>query len=72
MKNRICAVTADDGDLTIEIKITVTPRKGHPLEEDELDAFEKKMLRRIAAVLPELPFVDFGIENTRVETGLKL
>ena len=66
MQKRVFNITANDDDLLIEIQVAVTPRKGYALEENELDEFMKKAGRRIAAVLPDLPYSDFGIDNTQV------
>lgn len=67
MKTRTFRILADDGDLAVEISVIVAPRKGFPLEENELDVFEKKCARQIATFLTELPYSDFGMENTRIE-----
>ena len=67
MKARIFSVVANDDDIAIEVTVSVSPRKGYPLEESELDEFVKKASRKIAALLTELPYSDFGIENTRIE-----
>jgi len=69
MKARNISVTASDGDLAVDVLITITPRKGHPLEESELDYLEKKAGRLIAAALINLPYSDFGLENIRIERG---
>jgi hypothetical protein len=67
MKLRKFRLFADDGSTSINISVTVMPNEGYALEEHELDQFAKVTARRIAEVLPGLPFSDFGIENTRIE-----
>jgi hypothetical protein len=67
MKARTFSIIADDDNLAVKVTVSVTPRKGYPLEEPELDQFVKKASRKIAALLTELPFSDFGIENTWIE-----
>jgi len=71
MKVRMCSVRANDGDIAVEVKILVAPRKGYPLEEDELDVFVKKAARVIATSLYGLPFSDFGPENVSIELSAK-
>jgi hypothetical protein len=66
-KARTLSVIAGDDDLCVEINVTITPRKGYPLEKYEMDALVKQCGRRIGQVLPELPYSDFGIDNTRIE-----
>jgi hypothetical protein len=67
MKARMLSITANDGDLIVEVAVSITPRKGYPLEEDEMDRFVQQAGRLIASVLPQLPFSDYGIENTKVK-----
>jgi hypothetical protein len=68
MKPRMFRLVADDGDILIDINITVVSHIGYSLEEEELDKFEKSATRRIAEVLASLPHSDFGIENIRIES----
>ena len=66
MKTRTVSVKASDSDVSIEVITNITQRKGTPLTEEEMDAMAKKSARLIASMLSELPYADFGAENTRI------
>jgi hypothetical protein len=67
MKARMLSITANDGDLIVEVTVSITPIKGYPLEENEMDRLVQQTGRLIAGVLPNLPFSDYGIENIKVK-----
>lgn len=67
MKARSASVIANDGQVAVEITITLTPRKGYTLEVSELQHMTKVAARVVAGTLTELPYSDFGAENIKVK-----
>ena len=58
-------IVADDGETRIVVTAVIT-HKGALCREEQL-RMRKRLLRGISDVFPEVPYSDFGIENTRVK-----
>lgn len=58
-------IKVNDGDVAIEVKIVVSA--DGTLAPDELHKLTATAVRKIAASFTELPYSNFGIENTTVK-----
>ena len=62
---RNAKVVAVDGPYRVEVSISF--KSGNGLVRDEVDQVTRNMARKTADAVRELPFTDFGPDNTRIE-----
>ncbi len=62
---RTVKVLADDGMTRIEATIRIMVPKGD-FVRGEVESIVQKTARGYADVLKQIPYTDFGVENTRV------
>jgi hypothetical protein len=70
-KVKMCTgkIQCDGGDESIEVDVRLAygpDADGISLTSGEAHLVLVRALRKISAILEELPFTDFGVENTRV------
>lgn len=63
---RSVKVSANDGDVLVEIKTRIITTRQAALSRDEVDRIATKVGRVIADGVRVLPYTDFGPENTIV------
>ena len=62
---RMARVIAVDGPYRMEVQIKFTSR--NDLLREEVDEVARRLARRTADAVRDLPYADFGPERTRIE-----
>lgn len=64
---QVAEILADDGEFRVTVKAVLQNRKGREFSRGEQKQIKTTMQRRLAAAIRDLPYTDFGIENTKVK-----
>lgn len=64
---QVAKVLADDGDFKIIIRADLINKYGREFSRDEQKRIKITLQRRLASAIRDLPYTDFGIENTKVK-----